>query len=333
MASGCGGDGRSSFRREKHVLYGGPDGGDGGRGGDVILEGDEGRNTLIELRGHAIWRAKAGEQGGGSRKTGACADPVVVRVPVGTRVFDEATGLQIGDITFHGQLLVAAKGGAPGLGNVHFKSSRNRAPRKFTPGKPGEEFRLRLELMLMADVGLLGFPNAGKSTLIRSVSAARPKVGDYPFTTRVPSLGVVKMGDDSFVMADIPGLIEGAADGAGMGHQFLRHVKRTRVLLHLLSLGSDELHSPGERYTAIRKELMAFDAALSGREEIIALTKIDLVDEDEIAEARAEVAQVSGRDPEEIHLLSAPTQSGTKQLLRTIQMCLAELAEAQAAEE
>jgi GTP-binding protein len=333
VASGCGGDGRASFRREKHVLYGGPDGGDGGRGGDVILEGDEGRNTLIELRGHAIWRARSGEAGGTSRKTGASADPVLIRVPVGTKVFDQATGLEVGDVTGHGQHLIVAKGGAPGVGNVHYKSSRNRAPRKFTLGKPGEEHRLRLELMLMADVGLLGFPNAGKSTLIRNVSAARPKVGDYPFTTQVPSLGVVKIGMDSFVMADIPGLIEGAAQGAGMGHQFLRHVKRTRILLHLLSLGPDEPRTPAERYTAIRGELAAFDPRLAQRDEIIALTKTDLVDADEIAEALAGVAAAAGRDPEQIHRISAPTQHGTKALLQEIQRRLATIAAAEASEE
>jgi len=294
VRSGKGGDGASSFRREKYVPFGGPDGGDGGRGGDVVFVADPGRNTLSELRGKSIWKAQNGANGLGKRMYGRGGKDVEIHVPVGTRIFDAETGEVICDITEAESRVVVAEGGRGGLGNVHFKTSTNRTPRKSTPGKPGEERWLKLELMLMADVGLLGFPNAGKSTFISRVSAARPKVADYPFTTLVPSLGVVDMGlDGSFVVADIPGLIEGAADGAGLGHRFLKHVQRTRVLLHLLSLGPDELLPPEERYRAIRGELERYDAELTTRPEVIALTKTDLVDEAALEEARAAVAEAA----------------------------------------
>jgi GTP-binding protein len=295
VQSGAGGDGASSFRREKYVAFGGPDGGDGGRGGDVVLVADSNRNTLVELRGHALWRAEDGVGGKPRQMYGRAGNPVEIRVPVGTRVFDDDTDDVLVDLTDAGQRWIAARGGRGGLGNMHFKTATNRAPRKFTPGQPGEERRMRLELMLMADVGLLGFPNAGKSTYISRVSSARPKVADYPFTTLVPSLGVVDMGvDGSYVVADIPGLIEGAAEGAGLGHQFLKHVQRTRVLLHLLSLGPDELTAPEERYVAIRRELARYDEDLTTRPEVIALTKTDLVDADAVEDARAAVSEAAG---------------------------------------
>ena len=318
VLSGAGGKGVSSFRREKFVPFGGPDGGDGGWGGDVILVASRSRNSLLELRGHALWRAKSGAHGSSSRKTGRSADPIEIKVPVGTRVFDHETDELIVDLTEEGAQVVVAKGGKPGLGNVHFKSSTNRTPRQCTPGEPGEERTLRLELMLMADVGLLGFPNAGKSTLISRVSAARPKVADYPFTTLAPNLGVVKMGlDGTFVIADIPGLIRGAADGAGLGHQFLRHVQRTRTLLHLVSLGPDEVEPPDERYAAIRDELQRYDPELATRRERVVLTKADLADETVVEEARLAIqARATGRRPPEVHLISAVTGAGLESLLR-----------------
>ena len=276
--SGKGGDGCSSFRRERHVPFGGPDGADGGKGGDVVFIATSQRNTLQAFRGHAIWRAKNGQQGGARNCTGASAPSIEIFVPLGTRVFDAQTQEQLIDLTTEGQRWIAAKGGRGGLGNLRFKSSVNRTPRKSTPGKPGESKQLRMELMLMADVGLVGFPNAGKSTFISKISSARPKVADYPFTTLAPSLGVVDMGvEGTFVVADIPGLIRGASQGAGLGLQFLRHIRRTRVLLHLISLGPDEEESPIERYRAIRKELETFDASLGARHEIVFLTKTDLL--------------------------------------------------------
>jgi GTP-binding protein len=314
VCSGKGGDGASSFRREKFVPYGGPDGGDGGKGGDVVFIADPGRSTLSELRGKTQWKAEPGANGLGKRMYGRRGKAVEVRVPTGTRVFDEETGEVICDLTESDTQFVVAEGGRGGLGNVHFKTSTNRTPRKSTPGKPGVELRLRLELMLMADVGLLGFPNAGKSTFISRVSAARPKVADYPFTTLVPSLGVVDMGlDGSFVIADIPGLIEGAADGAGLGHQFLKHVQRTRVLLHLLSLGPDEQIPPEERYTAIRAELARYDEELTLRPEVIALTKTDLVDAEHLEEARCAVAEAANGAV--VHAVSSVRGDGLRPLL------------------
>lgn len=318
VLSGDGGNGVASFRREKYVPFGGPDGGDGGRGGDVVLVATTRRNTLLDLRGHHIWRAERGQNGMGKQKTGRGAPPTEILVPVGTRVFDEETGERIADLTEDGQRVVVAKGGAPGLGNIHFKSSTNRAPRQCSPGEPGEERHLRLELMLMADVGLLGFPNAGKSTLISRVSAARPKVADYPFTTLAPNLGVVRVSDeDSFVVADIPGLIRGAAEGAGLGHQFLRHVQRTRCLLHLVSMGPEEVEPPDERYAAIRDELERYDPDLAGRPERVVLTKADVTTETEVRAARdAILARVTGRPKPEVHLISAVTGHGLKSLVR-----------------
>jgi GTP-binding protein len=276
VISGTGGDGISTFRREKYVAFGGPDGGDGGKGGDVIFFASRGRSTLLELRAHAVWRAEDGGRGGSRNKTGANGADALVAVPLGTRIYDEGSGELVGDLVNEGDRLKVARGGDGGFGNTHFKTSTNRAPRKKTPGWPGTERRLRLELMLMADVGLLGFPNAGKSTLISRLSAARPKVADYPFTTLVPSLGVVEVGHEgSFVIADIPGLIEGAAHGAGLGHRFLRHLGRTRLLLHLISASPDETLSAARRYEIIREELAKFDPHLSERPELLVLTKTD----------------------------------------------------------
>jgi len=317
VSSGKGGDGAITFRREKYVPFGGPDGGDGGRGGNVVIVGDEGRSSLLELRGKAIWKAQAGIAGSGRQKTGAVGTDCCIRVPVGTQVFDEATGELIADLVAHEQRAVVAAGGSAGKGNVHFKSSRNQAPRKNIPGGPSVERRLRLELKLMADVGLLGFPNAGKSTMVSALSAARPKVADYPFTTLVPSLGVVDMGmDGSFVVADIPGLIRGAAEGAGLGHRFLRHLGRTRQLLHLVSMGPDEVDPPEVRYQAIRDELVAFDRELSERPELVVLTKADVADIDAVRAAGRWFAERVGR--EHVLLASAVSGAGLDRLKHTL---------------
>src|SRR5213083_927651 len=234
--AGNGGDGIVSFRREKNVPRGGPDGGDGGSGGSVYAVADRNVNTLVEYRFARIHRARDGERGRGAQCNGKGADDVVLRVPAGTVVTNGQTGEMVADLAVHEQVALLARGGKGGLGNINFKSSTNRTPRKATPGEPGEHRTLKLELKVLADVGLLGLPNAGKSTFIRAVSAARPKVADYPFTTLAPSLGVVRAGESSFVIADIPGLIEGAAEGAGLGHQFLRHLARTKLLLHIVDV-------------------------------------------------------------------------------------------------
>ena len=283
VESGKGGDGCASFLRDRHTAFGGPNGGDGGKGGDVIFTATTRYTTLSSLRTRPLWQANNGVPGKSRCMAGAKGESLEIFVPVGTRIFNAETDEVLADLTSDEHSEVIAQGGRGGLGNVHFKTSTNRAPRKFTFGKPGERFALRLELMVMADVGLLGYPNAGKSSFISQVSAAKPKVADYPFTTLAPKLGVVDMGlDGSFTIADIPGLIEGAADGHGLGHQFLRHVQRTKTLLHLLSLGPDESLDVVERYQNIRRELEKYDPELAQKPEVIVLTKQDLVDEEEL---------------------------------------------------
>ncbi len=279
VIAGDGGNGSASFRREKFVPRGGPDGGDGGRGGSIWMIADRNINTLIDYRYARIHRAKAGENGRGADQYGHGAADIVLRVPVGTTIADAETGALVADLAADGQRALVAKGGAGGLGNIHFKSSINRAPRKFTPGEKGEQYRLRLELKVLADVGLLGMPNAGKSTFIRAVSAARPKVADYPFTTLAPNLGVVRTDESkSFVIADIPGLIEGAADGAGLGHQFLRHLQRTRMLLHIVDIAPfDPDADPVRDARAIIAELKRYDVALYEKPRWLVLNKVDLV--------------------------------------------------------
>ena len=281
--AGKGGDGCASFRREKFIPRGGPDGGDGGRGGSLYAVADRNLNTLIDFRYARIHRARDGENGRGSDQYGKSAPDVVLRVPVGTVVTDAETGEFVADLDHDGSRALLAAGGSGGLGNLHFKSSTNRAPRQFTRGAPGEHRRLRFELKLLADVGLLGMPNAGKSTLIRSVSAARPKVADYPFTTLAPSLGVVRVDvNRSFVLADIPGLIEGAADGAGLGHQFLRHLARTRLLLHVVDIAPlDPGVDPVREAKAIVRELKRYDATLFRKPRWLVLNKADLIAERE----------------------------------------------------
>jgi GTP-binding protein len=290
VIAGKGGDGSASFRREKNIPKGGPDGGDGGRGGSVIAVADRNINTLVEFRFARVFKAQKGENGRGAQCYGKGGEDLIVRVPVGTVFTDINSCEVVADLTADGQTVCLAKGGRGGLGNLHFKSSTNRAPRQHTLGEPGEEWELDLELKVLADVGLLGMPNAGKSTFIRAVSAARPKVADYPFTTLAPNLGVVRVDSErSFVIADIPGLIEGAAEGAGLGHQFLRHLQRTRLLLHLVDISPRwEAGDPVHEARAIVEELRKYDQQLYDKPRWLVLNKIDMVDE---AEREAVVAK------------------------------------------
>jgi GTPase len=323
VIAGDGGNGVASFRREKYIPRGGPDGGDGGRGGSIYMRADRNINTLIDYRFARIHRAKRGENGRGADKYGRGADDITLRVPVGTVITDADSGETIADLAADGQTALVAKGGTGGLGNIHFKSSTNRAPRQATPGEKGEQRRLRLELKVLADVGLLGMPNAGKSTLIRAISAAKPKVADYPFTTLAPNLGVVRVDPDkSFVVADIPGLIEGAADGAGLGHQFLRHLQRTRLLLHIVDLAPfDGATDPVADARAIVRELERYDPALAEKPRWLVLNKLDLIDEDERAERVAAFVK-SYRWKGPVFAITAIDGSGCRELVFAIQAWL-----------
>ena len=279
--AGDGGNGVATFRREKYEPMGGPSGGDGGRGGSVFFEADQNLNTLVDYRYTRTLKAQRGENGRSAECYGAKGDDLILKVPVGTVISDKATGESYADLSQHGDRALLAKGGKGGLGNIHFKSSINRAPRQCTKGEPGEEFELYLELKVLADVGLLGMPNAGKSTFIRSVSAAKPKVADYPFTTLHPNLGVVRVGENqSFVIADIPGLIEGASEGAGLGHQFLRHLARTTLLLHLVDIAPfDPAINPVDEARAIVNELKKYDEFLYQKPRWLILNKIDMLED------------------------------------------------------
>jgi len=318
VTAGKGGNGSASFRREKYIQYGGPDGGDGGDGGSVYLEGDSGLNTLVDFRHRRSYKAENGVQGKGQEKYGKRGENIYIRVPLGTEVTDELNEIELGDVTEHGQHLLVACGGKGGLGNVHFKSSTNRAPRKFTPGEAGEEVQLRLELKVLADIGLLGFPNAGKSTLISTVSAARPKVADYPFTTLYPNLGVVRIGiDSSFVIADVPGLIEGAAEGAGLGVQFLKHLQRTRLLLHLVEIAPLDEMPPVEAIRKLEQELVNFDSSLGDKPRWLVFTKTDLLEQAEADEiARQTVEDLNWAAP--WFMISSVTRSGTDKLVQSV---------------
>jgi len=327
--AGKGGDGSASFRREKFVPRGGPDGGDGGRGGGIYALADRNINTLVDYRFERIYRAKNGGPGRGSDCNGRSADDIVLRVPVGTVVSDLETGESVIDLAAHEQKALLAKGGDGGLGNLNFKSSTNRAPRQFTRGMPGESRKLKLELKVLADIGLLGMPNAGKSTFIRAVSAARPKVADYPFTTLHPNLGVVRVDDNrSFVVADIPGLIEGAAEGAGLGHQFLRHLARTRLLLHLVDIAPfDAGTDPVAEARAIVKELKKYDEELFRKPRWLVLNKADLLAPDERAgRAQRFIADLGWRDKS--FIISAINGEGCKELTYAIMEYLDENKEA-----
>jgi len=326
VTAGKGGDGSASFRREKFIPFGGPDGGDGGRGGSVYLEGDSGLNTLVDFRHTRKYKAQNGERGSGRNMSGKGGEDSVIRVPLGTIVTDEETGETIGEVTLDGQRLLVARGGRGGLGNVHFKSSTNRAPRRTVPGAPGEERALQLELKVLADVGLLGFPNAGKSTLISSVSAARPKVADYPFTTLYPNLGVVRIDvERSFVIADIPGLIEGAAEGTGLGVHFLKHLQRTRLLLHLVDLAPvNPDDDPAEQVRQLEQEMAKFDPSLLEKPRWLVFTKADLLLQEEAEQRAADVvAELNWSAP--WTLVSAATRSGTTALMQRVSLALEEL--------
>jgi GTP-binding protein len=315
VIAGSGGDGSASFRREKFVPRGGPDGGDGGRGGSIIAIADCNLNTLIDYRYMRIFRAKNGEPGRGRDCFGKGAEDIILRVPVGTVIREAETGTVIADLATDGAQALIAKGGKGGLGNLHFKSSTNRAPRQFTRGEPGEQKNLEMELKVLADVGLAGMPNAGKSTFVRAVSAARPKVADYPFTTLNPSLGVVRVDmNRSFVIADIPGLIEGAAEGAGLGHQFLRHLQRTKLILHLVDIAPfDEGTDPVKEAKAIQKELKKYDESLFAKPRWLVMNKMDLIPEaDREKRAKAFVKKLGWKGP--WFLVSGMTGEGTKEL-------------------
>ncbi|KMW57580.1 GTP-binding protein Obg [Candidatus Rhodobacter oscarellae] len=311
IRSGSGGNGAVSFRREKYIEYGGPDGGDGGRGGDVIAEAVDGLNTLIDFRYQQHFFAKNGQGGMGKQRTGKDGDDIVLRVPVGTEILDEDEETVLGDLTRVGQRIVLAKGGNGGFGNLHFKSSTNQAPRTANPGLAGVERTLWLRLKLIADAGLLGLPNAGKSTFLAATSNARPKIADYPFTTLHPNLGVVGVDNAEFVMADIPGLIEGAHEGRGIGDRFLGHVERCAVLLHLVDGTSQDVAGD---YATIIGELEAYGGALADKPRVTALNKIDALDDDERAEARAALEAVAGP----VMLMSGVSREGLTEVLRAV---------------
>ncbi len=319
VLAGKGGDGSASFRREKFIPRGGPDGGDGGHGGSIFAIADRNINTLVDYRFARLHRAKKGENGHGSDRYGKGAEDIVLRMPVGTVITNIATGEIIADLKQHQQKAMLAKGGAGGIGNLHFKSSTNRAPRQFTFGEPGQEFDLKLELKVLADVGLLGMPNAGKSTLIRAVSAARPKVADYPFTTLHPNLGMVRVDQNrSFVMADIPGLIEGAAEGAGLGHRFLKHLARTRLLLHLVDIAPlDENIDPVREAKAIVKELQKYDESLYEKPRWLVLNKTDMLPADEREKICKKFIRSLGWKGKSF-IISALTSEGCKELTYAI---------------
>ena len=326
VQAGNGGGGCLSFRREKYIERGGPDGGNGGDGGDVYLLGDESLNTLIDFQYQPQYRAKKGENGGGRNKTGAGGESIYIKVPIGTTVVDEDTQEILYDIEKVGEKALVARGGRRGVGNAAFKSSTNRSPRQTTPGEPGEYRSLRLQLKLIADVGLLGRPNAGKSTLISRVSAARPKIAEYPFTTLTPSLGIVKVAlDSSFVMADIPGLIEGASEGVGLGTRFLRHVARCKVLLHLVDVNPEDASDPVTNISMIEEELARYSSYLIQRPIWIILSKIDQLQADEI-ENLLERIKIShpGR---EVEMISSHAGHGIDVLLNKLMPFLSRLAD------
>jgi GTPase len=324
LKSGDGGPGVVAFHRAKFIEFGGPDGGDGGRGGDIVFEAVANLNTLIDFRYQQHFKARNGGQGAGSNRTGASSAPLVVKVPVGTQILDETNEEVLLDLTRPGQRVVFLKGGDGGFGNTHYKSSTNRAPRKSTPGWPGQERWVWLRLKLIADAGLVGLPNAGKSTFLAATSQARPKIADYPFTTLKPQLGVVKAHDEEFVLADLPGLIEGAAEGAGLGHRFLGHVERCAVILHLVDGTEEDVVGA---WRTIRGELEAYGHGLAEKPEIIGLNKADALTAEEVKSKRVKLKRESKR---EVMVLSGATGAGVTEVLAAL---LAEVKEARAAQE
>lgn len=331
--AGNGGGGCISFRREKYIPRGGPDGGDGGDGGSVILRGDNALNTMIDYRYTRRFRAENGESGKGKNCTGKAGADLVLPVPLGTTILDEDTGEILGDIQHHDQHFLVAQGGFHGLGNTRFKSSTNRAPRQSTPGTDGEARRLKLELKVLADVGLLGLPNAGKSTFIRAVSAATPKVADYPFTTLIPNLGVVKVDSHrSFVVADIPGLIEGASEGAGLGIRFLKHLTRNRILLHIVDLAPLDESDPAQAAVAIARELERFSPTLAARPRWLLLNKVDLLDEEtRQARRRAVIDALDWQGP--VYEMAAISKQGTDVICGDLMTTLEQLTAKEQADE
>ena len=320
VKAGDGGNGVTAFRREKFIPRGGPSGGDGGVGGSVYMESHEGLNTLLHLRYNPEHKAERGRHGEGSNRYGKDGEDALVKVPVGTQVFDPETNELLFDFTEPGQRYMAAKGGKGGWGNSHFATATRQAPKYHYNGRPGGERELQLELKLIADVGLVGFPNAGKSTLISVISAAKPKIADYPFTTLEPNLGVVDMGDfRTFVVADIPGLIEGASDGAGLGHRFLRHVERTKLMLHLVDVSSLSGRDPVSDYEIINRELANYDADLAKRPQIIVATKIDAMDEPDRLDALKKRAK---KEKMQFFEISAVTNKGVKELVSAVAVAL-----------
>ena len=326
VEAGNGGAGCLSFRREKYIPKGGPDGGDGGHGGSVILMADENLNTLIDYRFQPRYRADNGRPGAGRNKTGAGGSDLVLKVPVGTAIYNDETNTLVGEVVADGDVMTVAEGGRGGLGNTRFKSSTNRAPRRTTPGTPGETYKLRLELRLLADVGLVGLPNAGKSTLISQLSAAKPKIADYPFTTLVPQLGVVSLAPHrNFVIADIPGLISGAAEGAGLGTRFLKHLTRTRILLHLVDVAPIDEKDPVDVVETIADELEQFSPSLAARERWLILNKVDLVNADE-RDAFIDELKEAFNWPHPVHVISGVTGDGCELLAYNLMTRLEELA-------
>ncbi|MAS04433.1 MAG: GTPase ObgE [Ahrensia sp.] len=323
IRSGDGGAGSVSFRREKYIEFGGPDGGDGGRGGDVWAEAVEGLNTLIDYRYQQHFKAKTGVHGMGRNKTGAKGADVTLKVPVGTQIYEEDNETLICDLTEEGQRFLLAKGGNGGFGNAHFKSSTNQAPRRANPGREGQERTIWLRLKLIADAGLVGLPNAGKSTLLASVTAAKPKIADYPFTTLHPNLGVVRIDAREFVLADIPGLIEGAHEGVGIGDRFLGHVERTNVILHLVSAMEED---PAKAYKIVRGELEAYGHGLAEKPEIVALSQIDTADAKSLSDKTKKLKKAAGREP---LLFSSVSRDGLDEVLRAVMAHIEEKREAE----
>lgn len=329
IRAGDGGDGKVAFRREKFVPKGGPAGGDGGNGGSVLFQVDEGLSTLLDFRYRHDYQAASGEHGGSKDMNGRAGQDLILRAPAGTLVYDDETGRLLVDLQIHGKTFVVARGGKGGLGNRHFATSTDRTPRHAEPGMPGQARTIRLELKLLADVGLLGFPNVGKSSLITKVSAARPKIADYPFTTLIPNLGMVRLSDErSFVMADIPGIIEGAHAGTGLGHRFLRHVERTQVLIHLLEISQVAGRTPLRDYRVLRRELQLYSEKLAKGKEVVVLNKIDLPD---VRKKLPALKKSFSRQGIKLHAISSATGEGVKELLEEVWRILSDARQAKQA--